>query len=77
MNIGGKIWALSAICTHQACVLDWHADDEEFHCPCHGAQFDTSGHQTGIDEYKTPLPTLSQIPVQRVNGTLYAVTRGW
>lgn len=77
MNIGGKIWALSAICTHRACVLDWHADDQEFHCPCHGAQFDMTGQQTGIDEYKTPLPVLAKIPVQQMNGTLYAVTRGW
>ena len=73
MNIGGRIWALSAICTHQACVLDWRGQEQEFVCGCHGAQFNTSGHQIGIDDYKTPLPPLSKIPVQQINGTIYVV----
>jgi len=73
MNIGGRIWALSAICTHQACVLDWRGQEQEFVCGCHGAQFNTSGHQIGIDDYKTPLPPLAKIPVQQINGTIYVV----
>ncbi|MBV8085780.1 MAG: Rieske 2Fe-2S domain-containing protein, partial [Chloroflexi bacterium] len=76
LNIGGQIWALSAICTHQACVLQWQAAVQEFQCPCHGAMFDTAGNQTGVDEYKTPLTPLARIPVQQLNGTIYAVTTG-
>jgi nitrite reductase/ring-hydroxylating ferredoxin subunit len=71
MNIGGRIWALSAICTHMACVLDWKAQEREFVCACHGAQFDMRGQQTGIADYKTPLPALAKIPVQQLNGTIY------
>lgn len=78
MNIGGKIWALSAICTHQACVLEWQPDDEYFQCPCHGAEFDTSGQQMTADGYqKAKLPPLARIPVQQLNGTIYADLRGW
>jgi cytochrome b6-f complex iron-sulfur subunit len=73
MNIGGRIWALSAICTHQACLLDWQAARQEFVCGCHGAEFDPSGRQVGIDDYKTPLPPLAKIPVQQLNGTIYVV----
>ena len=73
MNIGGRIWALSAICTHQACLLDWQAPRQEFVCGCHGAEFDTSGQQVGIDDYKTPLPPLAKIPIQQLNGTIYVV----
>jgi nitrite reductase/ring-hydroxylating ferredoxin subunit len=76
MNIGGRIWALSAICTHQACVLDWQGQEQEFVCGCHGAEFDTTGQQVGIDEYKTPLPSLAKIPVQQLNGTIYVVATG-
>ena len=73
MNIGGRIWALSAICTHQACLLDWQAAQQEFVCGCHGAEFNTSGQQVGIDNYRTPLPPLAKIPVQQLNGTIYVV----
>jgi hypothetical protein len=29
------------------------------------------GQQTGIADYKTPLPALAKIPVQQLNGTIY------
>jgi nitrite reductase/ring-hydroxylating ferredoxin subunit len=73
VNIGGKIWALSAICTHQACELQWRAEQQEFLCPCHGAEFDTSGEQTGTETYGLNLPPLPRIPVQQANGTIYAI----
>lgn len=75
MNIGGKIWALSAICTHMPCVLDWRGQNQEFQCACHEAgRFDVSGQQMGVDEYKQPLPPLPKIPVQQRNGVIYVVT---
>jgi cytochrome b6-f complex iron-sulfur subunit len=37
--------ALSAICTHQGCVLtDFDATNNQFVCPCHGSKFDMSGN---------------------------------
>lgn len=73
MNIGGKIWALSAICTHKACVLNWQGQAQEFVCPCHGAIFNTSGQHLQPDEYKQTLPPLAKIPVQQLNGQIYVV----
>jgi Rieske Fe-S protein len=35
--------ALSGICTHQACTITGYGNGT-FVCPCHGSQFDTSGH---------------------------------
>jgi nitrite reductase/ring-hydroxylating ferredoxin subunit len=34
--------ALSANCTHQACIISGYAN-QTFVCPCHGSQFSTSG----------------------------------
>jgi cytochrome b6-f complex iron-sulfur subunit len=34
--------ALSATCTHQACEITGYAG-QDFLCPCHGSEFDTSG----------------------------------
>jgi nitrite reductase/ring-hydroxylating ferredoxin subunit len=76
MNIGGRIWALSAICTHMPCPLDWKPQEQEFACRCHPAVFNMRGEQTGIDDYKTPLPALPKIPVQQLDGTIYLVPAG-
>ena len=38
--------ALSATCTHQGCEITGHSG-QTFVCPCHGAQFDSSGRVTG------------------------------
>ena len=35
--------ALSAVCTHMACVNKWDAKAQEFVCPCHRARFDIEG----------------------------------
>ncbi len=35
--------ALSTTCTHLGCLLNWHARDGRFKCPCHGSGFDLAG----------------------------------
>jgi len=35
--------ALSATCTHAACILDVNAGASQLHCACHDANFDFSG----------------------------------
>jgi cytochrome b6-f complex iron-sulfur subunit len=35
--------ALAPICTHQGCTTAWNAATQSLNCPCHGAQFSTTG----------------------------------
>jgi cytochrome b6-f complex iron-sulfur subunit len=35
--------ALSAVCTHLGCLVEWNSGDRVFHCPCHAAIFDADG----------------------------------
>jgi Rieske Fe-S protein len=42
---GGKLAAISAICTHRKCKLEAEPD-RTFYCPCHGSTFDPAGNVT-------------------------------
>lgn len=43
----GGITVLSSICPHLGCPINWHPDQAEFICPCHGGIFNADGHRTG------------------------------
>ena len=36
-------FALSAVCTHLGCLVDWNEKTQQLDCPCHAAKFDTQG----------------------------------
>jgi Rieske Fe-S protein len=36
---------LSSICPHLGCPINWHPDQTEFLCPCHGAIFNREGER--------------------------------
>ncbi len=38
-----EVVALSAVCTHRQCVLDWSRERRVFVCPCHAGVFDATG----------------------------------
>ena len=40
---GKTVTALSLICPHQGCPVDFDAATKQFVCPCHGAKFTDSG----------------------------------
>jgi len=40
---GGQIHAVSAICTHLGCTVEFNATDTTWDCPCHGSRFATDG----------------------------------
>lgn len=50
----GKISALSPVCTHAGCIVNWNRAEKSWDCPCHGGRFDIDGSViTGPP--KTPL----------------------
>ncbi|WCT13253.1 FAD-dependent oxidoreductase [Mucilaginibacter jinjuensis] len=40
----GEIHALSPVCTHAACIVNWNGEEKSWDCPCHGARFDIDGN---------------------------------
>lgn len=38
-----EVVAVSAICTHAGCSMDYSAGQQLLDCPCHGSQFATDG----------------------------------
>jgi cytochrome b6-f complex iron-sulfur subunit len=55
----GQFVALSAVCTHLGCVVQWQEAEELFLCPCHGGRF--SGDGTVISG--PPPKPLESLPV--------------
>ena len=37
------ITVFSPICPHLGCPVNWHPEQKEFMCPCHGGTFDANG----------------------------------
>lgn len=37
---GSTFRALSAVCTHLGCTVNWVPDHDRIECPCHGSNFD-------------------------------------
>jgi cytochrome b6-f complex iron-sulfur subunit len=40
---GGNYSALSAICTHQGCIVGYNSGTGNIQCPCHGSVYTTGG----------------------------------
>ncbi len=59
---GDQVRAVSAICTHLACTLDWRQEAGVLVCPCHGQTFNRDGHSRS----HYPLPSLSTVRVRVV-----------
>ena len=43
----GQLAALSSVCPHLGCSVAWHAEKDEFLCPCHGGFFGADGKLLG------------------------------
>lgn len=39
-----RVIAVSAVCTHVRCILDYDRDRHGLVCPCHGGRFDLAGN---------------------------------
>lgn len=52
--------ALSLICTHLGCTVQWQEGKQQFYCPCHDGIFDRDG---GVISGPPPMP-LEQLTVK-------------
>ena len=39
----GELKAVSAVCTHLACIVHFNTAEKSWDCPCHGSRFDVDG----------------------------------
>lgn len=39
----GMLYALSPVCTHAGCIVNWNGEEKSWDCPCHGARYDIDG----------------------------------
>jgi Rieske Fe-S protein len=39
----GEIHAVSAVCTHLDCIVQWNNAEGTWDCPCHGSRFGVDG----------------------------------
>jgi cytochrome b6-f complex iron-sulfur subunit len=63
---GGGLVALSAVCPHLGCIVQWEKDKQDFLCPCH------AGHYTadGIITAGPPPKPLTKLPFTVANGAI-------
>jgi nitrite reductase/ring-hydroxylating ferredoxin subunit len=73
---GGRLSAVSRLCTDVGCPLNYQKAQHALVCPCHGAEFDLHGvNMVGAGPYATPLPPLPAFEVQ-VEGNAVKVWTG-
>jgi cytochrome b6-f complex iron-sulfur subunit len=58
-----KLVAVNATCTHKGCKVKWETGEKVFGCPCHGADFDTTGKAV-----KGPAKTPLKVYAAKVEG---------
>lgn len=39
----GHLYAVSPVCPHRGCALEWNDEEKSWDCPCHGSRFDYTG----------------------------------
>ncbi len=59
--------ALSPVCTHLGCIVNWNRAKKEFICPCHGGRYSMDGEVIGGPP---PLP-LRKLPLKIEDGRVF------
>ena len=63
---GGELVALSAICTHLGCIVQWEKEKQDFLCPCHAGRFTPDG----VVVSGPPPKPLTKLPFTVANGVI-------
>lgn len=63
---GGELIALSAVCTHLGCIVQWEKSKQDFLCPCHGGLYTADGAVTS----GPPPKPLAKLPFTVTNGII-------
>jgi len=66
---GGRLRAVSGICTHQGCRLSLTAHPARLACPCHGATFALDGAVL-THRFPISLPALPRLEVREAGGSV-------
>jgi menaquinol-cytochrome c reductase iron-sulfur subunit len=64
---GSKVTAVSSICSHLPCELEWVRTRGVLNCPCHNAAFKATGESLSPSY---PLPPLAEVQVRIVSGRI-------
>lgn len=67
-TLGGKMHAVSALCTHMGCIVTWNNADLTWDCPCHGSIFSADGkviHGPAVEPLAVKKLPLKQKPIRR------------
>ncbi len=57
-NLGGEVYAISDVCTHDAYYLSYgRIDGDEIECPMHAAVFNIKTGEVEVPPAEKPLPT--------------------
>jgi len=62
----GSLLALSAVCTHLGCIIQWEKEQQDFLCPCHAGRFTPEGN---VISGPPPQP-LTKLPLAVANGII-------
>ncbi len=62
INHHGQIRAVSRICTHMGCAVNFERSEQHFVCPCHGAEFDMHGRFVSTYRGEKYSPALAPLP---------------
>ena len=67
VSSGAGLMALSPVCSHLGCLVNWNSHRREFLCPCHGGRYTMTGAVIG----GPPPAPLTRLPFEIKDGKMY------
>ncbi|MBF0542025.1 MAG: ubiquinol-cytochrome c reductase iron-sulfur subunit [Nitrospirae bacterium] len=67
VNQDKAVFALTGVCTHLGCLVNFNYHKNQFICPCHGGTYDISGKVIS----GPPNKPLKRLPIELRDGNVY------